>query len=325
MRRFFDLDAMAAGARALCDALLRGSEPYGCFRWREQPLPNLLYLNDVVMLRWVIDDLPADAELRARWAATLNRFQCPEGGAYCYPPFAQPNWQHATMNTVIALNMLGARPARPLAMLEPLRDIDTCRRWVESHADPHTAVPHHRYGLGAVLMHSSPPPTAGWADAFLGAIRRLQDPASGLFPSAAGRTNISATFMFSKILLNAGGELPRAEAMFDALLAAQRPDGAFTDHDALGYHDMDAAFLIAHVAEHHGYGPPTPAPPCAAWPPAWPPAWAPGGSGTARSAATPTKPWPSSAWPACWRAPSATRWPAAPPAASTSPTPPCYA
>ena len=59
--------------------------------------------------------------------------------------------------------------------------------------------------------------------------------------------------MFSKILLNAGGELPRAEAMFDALLAAQRPDGAFTDHDALGYHDMDAAFLIAHVAEHHGY------------------------------------------------------------------------
>ena len=255
MRRFFDLDAMAAGARALCDALLRGSEPYGCFRWREQPLPNLLYLNDVVMLRWVIDDLPADAELRARWAATLNRFQCPEGGAYCYPPFAQPSWQHATMNTVIALNMLGARPARPLAMLEPLRDIDTCRRWVESHADPHTAVPHHRYGLGAVLMHSSPPPPAGWADAFLGAIRRLQDPASGLFPNAAGRPDISATFMFSKILLNAGRDLPRAKAMFDSLLAAQRTDGAFTDHDGLGYHDMDAAFLLAHVAERHGYRP----------------------------------------------------------------------
>ena len=42
--------------------------------------------------------------------------------------------------------------------------------------------------------------------------------------------------MFAKILLNAGGELPRAEAMFDALLAAQRPHGAFTDHDTLGYH-----------------------------------------------------------------------------------------
>ena len=173
---------MVAGARDLCTALLRDCEPYGCFRWREQPLPNLLYLNDVVMLCWVIDDLPADPELRARWAATLNRFQYPEGGAYWYPPFAQPSWQHATMNTVIALNMLGARPACPLAMLEPLRDIDTCRRWVESHADPLTAVPHHRYGLGAVLMHSSPPPPPGWADAFLSAIRRLQDPASGLFP-----------------------------------------------------------------------------------------------------------------------------------------------
>ena len=59
--------------------------------------------------------------------------------------------------------------------------------------------------------------------------------------------------MFAKILLNAGGELPRAEAMFDALLAAQRPHGAFTDHDTLGYHDMDAAFLLAHVAERHRY------------------------------------------------------------------------
>ena len=37
--------------------LLRGSEPYGCFRWRNEPLPNLLYLNDVVMLRWVTREL----------------------------------------------------------------------------------------------------------------------------------------------------------------------------------------------------------------------------------------------------------------------------
>ena len=35
----------------------------------------MLYLNDVVMLLWVIDTLPADPGLRARWAATLNRFQ----------------------------------------------------------------------------------------------------------------------------------------------------------------------------------------------------------------------------------------------------------
>ena len=205
------------------------------------------------MLLWVIDELPAEPEQRSRWAATLNRFQYPEGGAYCYPPFAKQSWQHATMNTVIALNMLGSRPARPLTVLEPLRDIDTCRRWVESHADPYTAIPHHRYGLGAVLMHSSPPPPSGWTDAFLGAIRRLQDVASGLFPNAAGHLDISATFMFSKILLNAGRELPRAEAMFDALLAVQRPDGAFTDHEALGYHDMDAAFLLAHVAARNGY------------------------------------------------------------------------
>ena len=253
MRPLFDLDAVAAGARALCDGLLRDSTPYGYFHWQQQPLPNLLYLNDLVMLLWVIDELPADPALRSAWAATLNRFQYPEGGAYCYPPSATQSWQHATMNTVIALNMLGSRPGRPLTVLEPLRDADTCRRWVESHADPHTAIPHHRYGLGAVLMHSSPPPASGWADAFLGAIHRLQDPASGMFPNAAGSLDISATFMFSKILLNAGCELPRAQAMFDELLAAQRPNGAFTDHDALGYHDMDAAFLLAHVGQRHGY------------------------------------------------------------------------
>ena len=253
MSRFFDLDQVVAGAHDLCRARLRGSDPCGCFRWRDQRLPNLLYLNDVVMLQWVIDGLPTDPRLRARWAATLNRFQCPEGGAYCYPPFERASWQHATMNTVIALNMLDARSAHALAMLEPLRDVDTCRRWVESHADPLTAVPHHRYGLGAVLLNSRPPPPPGWADTFLDAIRRLQDPASGMFPNAAGRLDISATFMFSKILLNAGRELPRAEAMFDALLAAQRPDGACTGHDALGYHDMDAAFLLAHVADRRGY------------------------------------------------------------------------
>ena len=49
--------------------------------------------------------------------------------------------------------------------------------------------------------------------------------------------------------MNAGGELPRAEAMFDALLAAQRPHGAFTDHDALGYHDMDAATCRFHFTD----------------------------------------------------------------------------
>ena len=121
-----------------------------------------------------------------------------------------------------------------------------------SHADGHTAVPHHRYGLGAVLMHSIPPPP-GWADAFLAAIRRLQDLESGMFPNADGRAEISATFMFSEILLNADRGLPRAEAMFDALLAARRPDGSFTDHETLGYHDVDAAFLLAHVAERRGY------------------------------------------------------------------------
>ncbi|MCY4484592.1 MAG: hypothetical protein OXC12_17100 [Spirochaetaceae bacterium] len=34
MSRLFDLDAVVAGARHLCDRLLRGSEPYGCFRRR---------------------------------------------------------------------------------------------------------------------------------------------------------------------------------------------------------------------------------------------------------------------------------------------------
>ena len=150
MSRLFDLDAMVAAARELCTALLRGSEPYGCFRWKDQPLPNLLYLNDVVMLCWVIDDLPADPELRSRWAATLNRFQDPEalqgrpGGAYRYPPFEPASWQHATVNTVIALNMLGARPRTRLTMLEPLRDIETCRRWVAAHAEQHAAIRHHR-------------------------------------------------------------------------------------------------------------------------------------------------------------------------------------
>ena len=90
-------------------------------------------------------------------------------------------------------------------------------------------------------------------DLFLTAVRDLQDPASGMFPNAAGRIDISATFMFSKILLNAGRELPRPDVMFDALLAAQRPDGTFTDRNTLGYHDMDAAFLLAHVAERRGY------------------------------------------------------------------------
>ena len=259
MSRLFDLDAMVAAARELCTALLGGSEPYGCFRWKDQPLPNLLYLNDVVMLCWVIDDLPADPELRSRWAATLNRFQDPEalqgrpGGAYRYPPFEPASWQHATVNTVIALNMLGARPRARLTMLEPLRDIETCRRWVAAHAEQHAAIPHHRYGLGAVVLNSRPPPPPGWADAFLTAVRDLQDPASGMFPNAAGRIDISATFMFSKILLNAGRELPRPDLMFDALLAAQRSDGTFTDRDTLGYHDMDAAFLLAHVAERRSY------------------------------------------------------------------------
>ena len=102
MSPWFDLDAMVTGARDLCGTLLPGTEPYGCFRWRDQPLPNLLYLNDVVMLRWMIDDLPPDADTRVRWSSTLNRFQHPASGTYRYPPFERASWQHATVNTVIA-------------------------------------------------------------------------------------------------------------------------------------------------------------------------------------------------------------------------------
>ncbi|MFQ5811564.1 MAG: hypothetical protein ACE5JM_18245, partial [Armatimonadota bacterium] len=210
----------------------------------------LVYSNDMVWLGWAQDQLRVTASQRSEWIDTINSFQCPEGGYYANPPFEWLTWPHATWRSLMSLNMLGGRPRFSLPVLEPLQDVETCRQWVAGHGSGPAPLPHHRYALGAFVASMAEDPE--WLPTFLDAIRALQNPNTGLWPTAEGVDSLSPTFLFATLLIKLGGHVPRRKLLIDSVLTLQRDTGMFTTAGP-GFHDMDAAFLLEHLSRETGH------------------------------------------------------------------------
>ena len=245
-----DLDAFGDWLSQWRSSILRDSRPYSCFTWRDDPGPNLLYINDVVWISWAQDALQPSASERAQWVETINSFQQPEGGYYANPTWESHCWQHATWRALMSLNMLGGRPRYRLRVLEPLRDVETCRRWLAQHTTGPVRPPHHRYALGAFVATMMQ--DEQWLGTFVDGVRALQNPNSGLWPTADGADSLSPTFLFATLLIKLHEDLPRGELMADTILSMQQPSGMFR-REGPGFHDMDAAFLLEHVSRETGH------------------------------------------------------------------------
>ncbi len=245
-----NLDAFGDWLSQWRSSILAGSRPYACFTWRDEAGPNLLYINDLVWIGWAQDELQPSARQRGEWIETINSFQHPEGGYYANPPFEAHSWPHATWRALMSLNMLEGRPRYPVAVLEPLCDVETCRQWVAGHGSGPARLPHHRYALGAFVAAMAR--DEAWLPAFLDAILALQNPKTGFWPTAEGADSLSPTFLFSTLLIKLGGQVPRPELVIDTILDMQRPSGWF-GRSGPGFSDMDGAFLLEHLSRETGH------------------------------------------------------------------------
>jgi len=246
----FDVDEFSSWLKDFYEGLLAGSRPYGSFLWGRQPVPNLLYINDVVWMRWLRDDLALSDVQRAGLIESINDCQYPEGGFYHNPVFENHTWQHATWRAMVSLNMLGGKTRYPLAFLEALKDVKTCEAWLGSHDAARNEIAHHRYALGAFVMGSGV--GAPWREAFFSGVDALQRERSGFWAKAPTgerrEESLSPTFLFSVLHLAFGREIPRGERVLDTVLSYQRENGNFSSGDGPAFCDMDALFLLQSIS-----------------------------------------------------------------------------
>ncbi len=228
--------------------LLRDSDPYGCFVWRDEPGPNLVCVNDLVWIQWLLGKLEPTTAQRDSVVEIINAFQLPEGGCYENPPFNPHGWQHATWRALASLNMLGGSPRYPLTFLEPLRDVETCRRWVREYTSSVIARGHHRYALAPFV--ASLGISEEWEQVFFSEIQSHQNPQTGFWGPGVG--GFSPTFLISVLHLAFGQEVPYATRVVDTVLAREHSEGFYTDRSP-NFYDMDAAFMLNVFSKTNGY------------------------------------------------------------------------
>lgn len=245
----FDLGEFDAWLRDWSDDLLKNSDPYGCFVWRDEPGPNLLYINDLVWIRWMLGELEPTAEQRRAWAETINSFQSSEGGFYRNPDFETHSWQHATWRALVSLNMLGGWPRYPLKFLEPLREVETGRQWVREYGSHPVSGGHHRYALAPLA--ASLGVSDQWVDTFFAEIHALQSPKTGFWGLDAG--GLSPTFLITVLHLAFQREIPNTRSIVDTALFRQQEDGFYSPDGQPGFAEMDAAFLLDRLSKATGY------------------------------------------------------------------------
>jgi hypothetical protein len=247
-----DLGAIRAAILDHYNPLLHRSEPFGDVVFLDRPASHLLHVTDLVWIKHILGDFALTDAQRDAWATRINRDQDPDTGLFHYPPGERHIDAHATWQSVAALNILGRRPAHRLACLDPLRTVDGFRAWCHAY-DPRTS--HHRFFLAALAAASMPVPEA-WKAVFRDWYDGRQDRESG-FPCCSDCSGcLSPAFLLTNLRAAFAGPPALPDRIVDTVLGFQEEDGNFTESDAPGYMEMDAAWLLHSlgpaVPEHRG-------------------------------------------------------------------------
>lgn len=225
--------------------LVERSAPFGDVVLPGQAASHLMHVTDLVWTRYILGGLPLTDAQREAWAGRIRRDQDPATGLFRYPPGCSHIDEHATWQSVAALNMLGHSPGYRLACLEPLLSAGGFRAWCDAY---HFQSSHHRFFL-AVIAAASTPVTEEWKAVFGDWYAARQDPATGLPCPTASRHWLSPLFLLTTLRWAFCGSVPLAARILDSVLGAQRADGGFLDSDLPGYMEMDAAFLLHLLAD----------------------------------------------------------------------------
>jgi hypothetical protein len=225
--------------------LLNASQPYGNVILPGHETSHLMHVTDLVWIKHIFDDLQLTDVQRDAWAARINRDQEPDTGLFRYPAGTSHIDEHATWQCVAALNLLGREPARRLACVAPLLDVQRFRNWCNAY-DPATS--HHRFML-AVIAAASGSPSAEWRAVYCDWYDAQQDPQTGFPFDASAPRSLSRAFLLTTMRAALGGPVPRADQIIQTVLAFQNRSGGVTDADLPGYLEMDAAFLLHRLSQ----------------------------------------------------------------------------
>ncbi|MBN1344372.1 MAG: hypothetical protein JXQ73_16915 [Phycisphaerae bacterium] len=220
--------------------LLHRSEPYGNLILPGESSSNLMHVTDLVWIKHILGDLHPTTSHADTWAARIHQDQDAQTGLYHYPPGTHHIDEHATWQSVAALNMLARRPAHRLACVAPLLEVKRFREWCEAY-DPRKS--HHRFML-AVIAAASSDPSPAWRGVFRDWYDAHQDSKSGFPFHASSSRRLSPAFLLTVMRLTLGGNVPRADRIVRTVLGFQNQQGGMTRSDLPGYMEMDAAFLL---------------------------------------------------------------------------------
>jgi len=84
----------------------------------------------VANIAYMLAEQPGDAERRAAWVESLQSFQDPATGIFVDIEQSHSHF-HTTAHCTAALELFDARPAHPMSFLEPLREVDQLRAFLE--------------------------------------------------------------------------------------------------------------------------------------------------------------------------------------------------
>lgn len=188
----------------------------------------------------------------------LNR---PEEDAGPRPPERLESVWHTTRGATWALRVLGRKPARPYAFLEPLLDADALADWVRAY-DWTTAWAAANQVLACVTaLHAQ----RDWfgddrvdraiADGLFPVLDELADPATGYWGTQYGGGLLDGLFgaiHIAPVYFAHGRPIPFVERNVESTLSVQRRDGSFWPGGS-DCPDFDGAYMLLNLARVTDY------------------------------------------------------------------------
>lgn len=199
-------------------------------------------------------------QARDQWAARINALQCDDGhfanqGANRHRRRTleelEPIW-HFTRGMLWTLRVLGRKPARPLAFLEPLLRRDALYRYIKAYNWSNSwAVGNQICALTTALQalrdfDGEPGIDALMEAAMLPALEEEQDPATGYWGCHRGADLLNGQFGTIHVLpsyFSQGWRTRYVERSVDSTLACQREDGSFWPSGS-DCPDFDGAYML---------------------------------------------------------------------------------
>ena len=222
-----------------------GSNEYGCA--------------DAANIRYILGELPRDAQERQACVAALQNFQHPDTGLFWEPTH---HTLHCTAHCTAALELFDVRPKYKMKGLDPYRTVDGLYALLEGlrwETDPWRDS-HEGAGTFASMILTGDA-TPAWQDAYFAWLNEHADPEYGMSVRGTIQTgkaplnhHLNGWFHYMFNYVFARRPFPYAERLVDTCIAMRQNDqlgASFGQY--VGFAEIDWVFALNRAATQTGY------------------------------------------------------------------------